>query len=568
VTARPTRRRQRVWLALFGVVLAFTLFGAAELALRALGIGERRELLEFPDPSSGATVLTREPSWPQVRADHGAALDRIAVARAKPPGTWRVVIVGESTVAGFPFHPELSFGRLLEASLRDSFPELAIEVVNFGRIADPSDAVAQAAIEALDVAPDLLVVCSGHNDFQASYVEDLRDGIWPRVRARLRRLRLVKVGFERVLSRTAAPLPSLAEGRRVGDAPWLSESEFERGAERFRANLESIVDAARARAVDVALVTPVSNLRDFAPCYSHFTRKLGDAEKREYERLLGELESQVAATLLPFESARTVERLRSLDPGVALAAYLAAKRSERIGLPGDASLLYALALERDGYPNRARAAFSAAVRAVAAEKGARLVDAEADFARAARGPAPGSDLFLDYCHPTLEGMAKLADSVRPAVLEMLVRAGAPLPTKYVDRPMLERRPLDDWLARLGLSRARAVDGLVRAAQGTLLLHLGLPANREALRLARNGFDQALRVVPAHVEARQGRLAIDLLDGERDAALARAGELARDAPDALRKLEEVAREMEPLRAALARLGLEFRDGVLVQASAGG
>ncbi len=561
--ATPTpRRRRRLLLVALGALLALALFAAAETALRLLGIGAARELLEFPSP--GGPLFTREPNWLQMRGDSSLVLDRITTTRAKPAGTYRIVLVGESTVAGFPFYPQFSVGRLLEASLRDAFPNLKVEVVNFGRTADPSDAVARAAIESLAVAPDVLVVMSGHNDYQASYVEDLRDGLWPRLRAALRKLRLVRLGFERVFSRDA-PRPIVAEGRRIGESPWLTSTEFERGAARFRANLESIVDAARARAVDVVLVTPVSNLRDFAPCYSCYSRRLTSDEQREYERLLGELEAAVEAELLPLESERMVERLRMLDPGVALAAFLAARRCERTGQPADAAVLYAIALERDGYPNRARRALAAAVRAVAAERSARLADAELAFANAARGPAPGRDLFLDYCHPTLEGTALLADAIRPAVVELLARAGAPLPAQHADVPMLTRAPIDAWLERLGLSRLRLVDGLVHAGQGTLLIHLGLPANREPLVLARHAFEQALSIDATHAEAKQGLLAVELLDRHRDTALNLAAELQASAPDALRKLEEAAREMEPLRSALAALKLEFRDGRLEPAA---
>jgi hypothetical protein len=211
------------------------------------------------------------------------------------------------------------------------------------------------------------------------------------------------------------------------------------------------------------------------------------------------------------------------------------------------------------------------VRAVAAGRGVALADADAAFDAAAAAssaaiPAPGAELFLDYCHPTLEGMALLADAVRPALIGAMQRAGVALPARVRDRPMLERAPIDEWLARLSLTRARLADGVVRAGQSTLLIHLELPSARGTLDLARKAFDQALRIVPDHAEALQGLLAVELLSGRRDPALALEARLAAAAPDALRKLEEAASEMEPLRAALAGLGLRFEAGRLVAAPA--
>jgi hypothetical protein len=377
----------------------------------------------------------------------------------------------------------------------------------------------------------------------------------------LRELRLVELGASRVVS-ADAPKPELPESRRIGDRPWLTESELERGTARLHANLSAIVDAAEKRAVDVILMTQASNLRDFAPCYSSFTRKLSDGEKAEYERLLRELETEAAATVIPADAERTVARLRDLDPGVALATWLVARLNERAGRPADAAALYALALDQDGYPNRARGALNVAIRQLAFERKVPLADAQASFALATRNPVPGSDLFLDYCHPTIEGMAQLADCVRPLVLERLYRRGAAVSGRFVDRPMLARAPIEDWLARLKLSREQLVGGVVRAGQGSLLIWLGLPANHEALVLARRAFEQALRTAPENLDAEQGLLVVEIAEGNRAAALDRAGRLAARSAASLQKVDDACKQSPPLREKLDTMGLQFRDGRLV------
>ena len=83
----------------------------------------------------------------------------------------------------------------------------------------------------------------------------------------MRRLRLVSAGSARVRS-TAAPAPQLAAGERIGATPFLSATEFARGAERFADNLDALVDAAAQHAVPIVLMTQVENVRDFPPCYS------------------------------------------------------------------------------------------------------------------------------------------------------------------------------------------------------------------------------------------------------------------------------------------------------------
>jgi len=431
----------------------------AELALRAGGPRGPRELVELAGPA-GARVA-RAGDEATIAEGAGRLNDRIAAPRVRRAGTFRVVLVGDSTAAGVPFHPRLSCARLLEASLRDRFPAIEVEVVNFARPSDSSDAYASVAIESLDLEPDVLVVCGGNDELQRCDLDDLRDGAWPRVRAWLRESRLVRL-VSPVRPPPAASCPEPPAGRWVGDGPWLTATELARAAERLRRNLDAIAAAAHRRAVDLVLVTQPSNLRDAMPRLSHHSRRLTDDEKREYERLLRELDAAAGATIVPTEAERLVARLRALDPGVARATWLVGRLNERAGRPADAAALYELALEQDGCPERAGTAFNAAIRRVASERGARLADAQIAFWASARGPAPGADLFLDHCHPSIPGMARLADVIRAAVLDLLARRGAPLPLRHVEQPMLESAPIDAWLERLGLARAE-LDALAAGA---------------------------------------------------------------------------------------------------------
>jgi tetratricopeptide (TPR) repeat protein len=554
--SRVRRRRSRLALVLLGLALGVALFAAAELTVRLLHLGERHELHEFATASG--PFVSCDPDWQKLVAEEGDVVDRVACARVKPAGTWRVVVVGESTVAGFPFHPYVSFARLLEASLRDDFPGLDVEVVNFGRVAEPSETVARVALEALELRPDVLVVSSGHNELGGSSADSARDGLWPRVREQLRRLRLVQLASPTQLE---MPAPTGEVTPVIRDSASLSSTQIERITSRFRDHLAAVVDAARDRAVDVALVTQASNLRDYAPNASHFTRRHSDAERREFEQKLAELEAAADATLVPRDARKLAMRLGELDSGVARATFLVGRLRERAGEAAVAAACYALARDQDDVPNRTPSALNAAITSLASERGVALVDAVHAFDRAA-SVAPGAESFLDYCHPTLEGACRLADAVRPVVVAALARRGAPLPAVHADRAMLDRAPLAKWLERLHVTAKQLGPAYVQVGEGNLMVALRLTANRESLELADHAFRAALELEPTSIEALRGQVVLALLREQRDATLDLATKLLARQPDALRQVEDLLRASPSVRAALAKTGLELREGRLV------
>ncbi len=478
------RRRGRALLVAGGLVLGLLVVAGAELVVRATR-GDELALLKRVARDGEAWLERDRPLW-QLTVAPGDSLDRVACRVAKTKGVARVVVVGESTAAGYPFAPKLSFGRLIEAALRGEgragVPEGAtVEIVNLARAGDSSDDVREVAREALALSPDAIVVCSGHNDFQGSYAADLEDGLWPRLRARLRRLALVRIGSERVVSRAAAAVfrpPSAA----VADAPFLTESERARGVERFRANLAAIADAAQAGGATLLVMTQVANFSD-PPNASSFRAALPAAAREEYRRLLAELDAALAERSPA--SAATIARLRELDPDVARFQFTVACLAERDGDLVAARAAYERALELDGSPDRVGAALNGVVRELAASGRARLVDAQALFATLPPTVAPGRALFLDYCHPDAAGIALLADALLPPLHAALAERGVPLPPLDVALARL-RRPLSEQWAELSLTDEALAEGSLRAGR---VLAASAPER------ARDAFLLALRIAP-------------------------------------------------------------------------
>jgi lysophospholipase L1-like esterase len=85
----------------------------------------------------------------------------------KPPGVFRIMILGDSLTWGAGLAPEERYGNLLEKSLNDAYPPRKFEVLNFGILGGPTTEERDVLRRYKDlVQPDLIVVGYCINDPQ------------------------------------------------------------------------------------------------------------------------------------------------------------------------------------------------------------------------------------------------------------------------------------------------------------------------------------------------------------------------------------------------------------------
>ena len=106
----------------------------------------------------------------------------------KPPGTYRIFILGESAAMGDP-EPAFGAGRYLEALLHERFPRAKFEVINVAMTAINSHAILPIARDCARQAGDLWIVYMGNNEmvgpFGAATVFGTQAPPWPFVRLNL-----------------------------------------------------------------------------------------------------------------------------------------------------------------------------------------------------------------------------------------------------------------------------------------------------------------------------------------------------------------------------------------------
>jgi lysophospholipase L1-like esterase len=380
---KPTRRALLLAITLLTPLF---LFGATELALRTAGVGALEPLFIpapqapgylQPNPDFVRRFFSRPEQAPKV------AIDTTYFLAAKPAGTLRIFVQGESSAAGFPYGRWASPGALLQQRLQRSLPEREVEVVTVAMAAATTYVLLDQVDEIIAQQPDAVVIYTGHNEFLGiggvgSSLAAAKSPTLARLTQQLRRLRLY-----RALEGALAPnKPDAAANTGTLMARVAREREIAYGTPKFLAaemqfsgNLERILDRYRTAKIPVYIGTLASNERDQPPFAS------------------------VSA-----EGAQS-----------AAAVYAAAQELDRAGRYAEAREKYLAAKDRDALRFRAPESFNQILRDVATRTGAVLVEAHRAVAQSSRNGIVGNDLMLEHLHPNVDGYFALASAYYQAM---------------------------------------------------------------------------------------------------------------------------------------------------------
>ena len=292
----------------------------------------------------------------------------------KPADGLRIVALGGSSTAGYPYHFYHAFPERLAAALRARYPLRTVEVINLGMTAVNSHVIRDITPAVIRLDPDAVLVYAGHNEYYGAFgagtgAAIMRDraGV-KRAVMLLKRSRLFSALEQLIAVNDNTDRTMMA--RSVGDAHIAPDSPaFQAGVRQFEVNLGNTLQRFRDEDIPVYIGTIVSNSEGQAP--------------------LG-LDSLAAAS---YESAR-----KRLSDGDSVAARQ----------------LFGRARELDPVRFRAPEAINQSIRNLATRWDAHLVELEPLFS------SSGHDtLFTDHLHPTHAGHQIIADAFREALGEQL-----------------------------------------------------------------------------------------------------------------------------------------------------
>jgi len=420
---RPARTG-RLWLfRAIAVALPFALLGLVEGGLRLAGYGKHLEPLFVAAPGHPDYLQANPRAVLRFFADPAQApsvsIETAYFKAMKPPHSFRLVVQGESSTAGFPYGLGASLAGMLEQRLKRSYPDREIEVIQTAMAAVNSYALLDFADEIIAQQPDAVLIYVGHNEYLGilGVGSTLRFASAPwitRTVLAVREWRLFQL-----MQQTMGGLGMAAPDRlsTAGDSLMarvagersiaLDSPLFERGVAQFEHNLDALLARYAAEGIAVYIGTLASNERDQRPF-------AGEAARATYQQAR-ELETEG-----DFHSARN--------------SYLRAKDFDELRF-------------------RAPEVFGAVIRRLAARRGATVVDVQTRLAAASRNGIIGAELMLEHVHPNLRGYFFLAD----AYFEALTAGQLPTPPVIIpDEQSLAEMPVSDIDRLLGEYKIRKV----------------------------------------------------------------------------------------------------------------
>lgn len=404
---RNKSRRHPVAFTIVLIALPWFLLGALEGGLRLAGVA-RPPSFYLKREVQGRSWLQIHPSLgerffpPSLRGVMPSPNFQILAAE-KPRDLRRILCIGESTTAGFPFPVTGSFPALLQQVLAERDPSTRWEVINGGMTGISSSSVAAMIDEMLSADIDDLVVYLGHNEFYGV-------GGAASPRFGLRDLRIARLMERLFRSSRSEKRPGTLMERLAARATIPPHSPLREAAyRRYARQIDRILDAASRKGTRVILCEVVSNERDLYPLGTSG----GDAVRAAYDPALWR-DATPEPGAAPRVAATISQRLAvdSLNAGIFYlrgAARLAA---------GDAQggRDFARARNLDAVPFRAPDPINAVLRDAASRRHVPLVSMERIFRAAAPTGVPGAESFVEHLHPTWMGNARIASAVAEVIV--------------------------------------------------------------------------------------------------------------------------------------------------------
>ena len=401
------------------LILPLQILLLAELGLRLAGYGSSYPL--FIPSTINAHYLEPNPRLIQrYFAPHQApalSMDTQLILQTKPADSFRIVVQGGSTAAGFPYGRWGSLQAMLQQRFKRHYPDKHIEVINTAMAAINSYSLLDFQTDILALQPDLVLVYAGHNEFlgilgagSAMRVADSRAGTL--LYLKLRRLRLFQL-MQQMLSLFAAPVAEQKQQQRSlmaqiaqGAAISRDSALYQATLAQYHANMTLLVQGYKQHKVPVMLGTLVSNERDLVP--------FSAVSLTDWPTLLARLHVNT-----PLQPATAV-----MDH-IAGSAFIRGRQALLQQDNSSALPLLQQARDEDSLRFRAPTEFNQLLRDIASTEQLTLVDVEQHFRRHSEAGVIGNDLLLEHVHPNTQGYLLLADAFYRAIVQSGVLGEAP-----------------------------------------------------------------------------------------------------------------------------------------------
>lgn len=374
-------RLRSVAFATAAALLPFALLFTAEMVLRLTGIDEEAQR-PFRPIGSDSSYLAFNPSYTsRYFTSFVPAVAFNPFLRAKEPGSFRVIVLGGSSTAGFPYSFYYAFpARLMERLERYALGQ-RIEVINLGMTAVNSYTLWDLKDAVVEQQPDVVVIYAGHNEYYGAFGTGsseygLGTWMWPkRLLLSLKSFVLFRLMEGLIVGKPAADsngqdsrtmMARVVRNARIT----MGGSVFNAGLRQFRSNIGEVLATFRDASIPVFIGTLASNLKDQPP--------LGDNPRamEAYRRGTAQLASgDTSAAAISFSAARDWDEIRFRAPDT----------------------------------------LNEIIRTLGTAYGATVIDIASYLAQHSPDKITGESLFDDHLHPNSTGYDLIAEAFFKAI---------------------------------------------------------------------------------------------------------------------------------------------------------
>ena len=345
--------------------------------------------------------------------------DTLLFRQHKADDSFRIVIQGGSTAAGFPFGRFAAPTGMLQTRLKRLYPEKDIEIISTAMASVNSYALLDMVKEIIEIQPDLVMIYAGHNEYLGVMgVGSVYAGKGGRganlLYLKLKEIRifqLLQQGYYAIFSPSETETISQATGKshtlmakvaKEKNIPFNSPL-YRSGIEQFAGNLKMILSQYQAAGIPVMLSTLAANEADQRPFSSS-----GDID-------LGPLTQALAKGTIN-QAIAMGEALVQKNPNSADAHFYLAKSLQSANQTNQdnqaqrALKHFTLANDLDLLRFRAPSEFNTIIRKLAPNYGAILVDAQAFIRQNNQSGFIDGGVMYEHLHPNQRGYFLLAEA--------------------------------------------------------------------------------------------------------------------------------------------------------------
>ncbi len=277
----PNPNSKKIYFRLFAILLVVLFFGFIEITLRLFSYGNNLNLfIPHPEKYMSKYYTTNQKIGEKyfIKFDATGGVNDVFL-KQKTDSTYRIFVMGSSTVVGFPYDKNLMFSRILHQRLIDAYPNKNIEMVNTALTAINSITLLDFMREIVKHEPDALVFYAGHNEFYGAFGIGSNETLSKNKFIQTMHFKMMHLRFYQLLRNTAHALfeSSSEKANELNNKGSLMKrivanknieyqgDTYNIGINQFRNHLTEILKLAKANRIDVFISDLVSDVKDIPP---------------------------------------------------------------------------------------------------------------------------------------------------------------------------------------------------------------------------------------------------------------------------------------------------------------